>query len=179
LNVLTSATAYATATDLINAHDAGKIGDYAKDGAQLTPNQILTDTKVAAALLRASGEVEAYCVKGGRYTPTDLAALTGAGQAFLKGLVCDLALYHLAKRRGVPDAAKAVPGYAEAMKMLESLGLGEAIFGFQQVADAGNMDTMDLSQNSAGRLQRITDLAKRRFVRADDVLTSNPITGSP
>lgn len=175
---LTSSVAYASAADLLNAHDAEKIGDYARDdGTRLTPGAILTSTVVAAALLRSSGEVESACVAGERYTPSDLAALTGASQAHLKGIVCDLAFYHLAKRRK-PDA-KTVPGYMEAQEALKSLRLGETIFGFQETADAGTMSPVDLSQDSTGLLTRPTDIMRRRFGPRLDRLTSNPITGQP
>ena len=180
MTVVTSATSYASASDLMNHHDAGAIGDYAKDGAQLTPNQILTSTVVSASLLWASGLLESACVAGGRYTPTDLAALTGASAAYLKGIVCDLAFFKLACRRGRPDVSKTCPGYQDAMEALKALRMGETIFGFQEVMDASNMSTVDLSQNAQGLLTRTTDLARRRFgPRVDTALSSQPITGRP
>jgi len=173
---ISSATSYATAADLINFHDVEKIGDLATDNrVRLTPLQILTDTKVAATLLRASGEVEMSCYRGGRYTPTALAALTGASAAALKGLVCDLAYYHLAKRR-VPNPENS-PGYKDAREMLVALTNGDLVFGLQQVADAGVMNMVDTSTNRNGIYNRPTDIARRFFGRRMDDSTTNPLTG--
>lgn len=130
---------------------------------------------MAAALLRASGEVELSCFRGGRYTPTDLADLTGASEAALKGLVCDLAFYHLANRR-IPNASE-MAGYKEAQELLKALRDGEIIFGLQESADAGVMGSVDVSQSASGYLVRPTDIARRRFGQRLDNHSSNPITG--
>jgi len=174
---ISSSTAYASAADLLNAHDAGKVGDYATDsGARLSEGQILApDAKVTAALLRASGEVEMACYRGERYTPTMLAALTGASAAALKGLVCDLAFYHLAKRR-MPNP-ESVPGYKEAMEKLEALRDGELIFGLQEVADAAKMEAFDTSKDANEIYNRPSDMARRFFGRRMDDHSSNPLTG--
>lgn len=165
--VQTSATSYATATNLINSHNANDIGDWcSKTGIRVTPVDILTDTVVAAALLRASGEVEAYCQKGKRYKPVDLNALTGASQALLVGLVCDLAMYHLGKRF-VPDPEK-IAGAKEAKETLKAIGEGELIFGFVETANAGNMSTVDIQYDSSDRIQRPTEMASRLFGRRMD-----------
>jgi phage gp36-like protein len=165
---VSTGTAYATATDLIAYHDVRQIGDWCEDGgAILSPANIATDPNVATALLRASGEVEMACFAGGRYAPTDLQALTGASQAALKGLVCDLAFWHLGKRR-IPDPSK-IAGYKEAREMLDALREGKLIFGLQEVADAGVMDEIDIKLDSEGRLQRPSDIADRLFgQRMDD-----------
>lgn len=173
---ISSATSYATATQLMNAHDANKIGDYATDGGvRLNPGDILTNTVVAAALLRASGQVEMACTRGGRYSPTDLADLTGASEAALVGIVCDLAFYHLAKRR-IPKPEN-VPGYKEAMEVLQALSQGELIFGLQEAMDAGNMSRIDTSTDSSGALTRPTDVLRRRFGRRMQDFTNDPLRG--
>jgi phage gp36-like protein len=159
---VSSGTAYASANDLMAYHDARQIGDWCEDGgAILSPASIATDANVAAALLRASGEVEMACFAGGRYAPSDLQALTGASQAALKGLVCDLAFWHLGKRR-VPDPSK-IAGYKEAREMLDALREGKLIFGLQEAADAGVMEVVDIKRNSDGELQRPSDIAQRLF----------------
>lgn len=166
---VSSATSYASATDLINAHEVGKIGDWATDTkVRLTPTQILTDTIVAAALLRGSGEVEMACFRGGRYTPTDLASLTGASAAALKGLVADIAFYRLAKRRLNTAQAIEAASYKEAMETLKAINQGELIFGLQEAADAGVISTVDLQLNSRGLERRPTELAGRLFGRRMD-----------
>lgn len=174
---VSSSTSYASVTDLVNAHDVHKICDYATDtGVSLAPGALATDAKVAAALLRASGEVEMACFKGGRYTPTDLSSLTGASAAALKGIVVDLAFYHLCKRR-IPNPKEASPGYIEAMEMLSALSKGELIFGIQEAADAGVMGTVDTSTDENSIYNRPTEQASRFFGRRGDNFGSNPLTG--
>src|SRR5262245_50972481 len=177
--VVTSSSAYATAQDLINAHDAGQIGNWATDTkVALTPTQILSDPIVAAALLRASGEVEQACFVGERYTPTDLAALTGASAAALKGMVCDLAFYHIGKRR-VPEPEK-IAGYKEAKQMLQDLRDGKLIFGFQDAADAARVSSIDMRSASTGNERRPTGGASRLFgQRMDDFAGDGARTWTP
>lgn len=162
---VSSATAYASAADLLNAYGAAGIGDWATDGrARLTPAQILTDTIVAAALLRASGEVEHACLRGGKYTAADLAALAGASAAALKGLVCDIAAYRIAKRRLPVPNAEEVSSYKEARETLKALNEGAEIFSLQETIDAGTgPSTADLQYDSANRVNRPTEMARRLF----------------
>ena len=121
--VVTTATSYASSTDLGRLYDVNKICQYATDsGVPPTPADLSTNAIVTAVLLRASGEVEMACLRGEKYTPTTLSALTVAAQAALKGLVCDLAFYHLAKRR-VPNP-KEVTAYEDAMEILKALNDG-------------------------------------------------------
>lgn len=176
--VLTSATSYASASDLIKAHSADQIGQWCQDSKlTLTAGMIMADATVAAALLRASGMVEAYALRGGRYTPQDLAALTGAGQAMLIGLVVDLAYYLLARRRLKAKDAEDVAGYDVIKDTLTALGEGSAIFGFQEIVDAGVMSTVDTAKDSRNLKNRPTDIASRYFGRRMDDFTGNPLTG--
>jgi phage gp36-like protein len=175
--IVSSATSYADSDDLVDAHDVNKICHYASDaGVTLTPGDLPTNNIVSKALLRASGEVEMACYRGERYTPTDLAALTGASQAALKGLVCDLAFYHLAKRR-IPEPEK-VSGYKEAREMLDALNKGELVFGIQEAAEAGQISTVDVSKRSDGISNRPTEVFSRFFGSRSDNWTSNPLTGT-
>jgi phage gp36-like protein len=175
--VVSSSTSYADADDLVLAHDVNKICHYASDaGVSLTPGDLPTNSVVSAALLRASGEVEMACYRGEKYTPTDLESLTGASQAALKGLVCDLAFYHLAKRR-IPEPEK-VSGYKEARETLASLIKGDLVFGIQESARAGQMSTIDISARSDGISNRPTEVFSRFFGNRSDNWTRNPLTGS-
>lgn len=167
---ISSLTPYATGADLINSYDVRKIAELASDtGKPLTPGDIQNiadnpgDNKIiVAALLRGSGDVEAAVLRGGRYSSLDLQALTGASQGTLKGLVCDLAFYHLRKRR-YPDAED-FTGYKEAKEMLESLRDGQEIFSFQETADAGNMSSFSIRVDSHGRPNTLTARANRFFM---------------
>jgi hypothetical protein len=93
-------------------------------------------TVLATLLKQASGEVEAACLKGNRYRVADLQALTGNSLEMLRGLVAALALGLLVRRR--PDLRRGpFPQAEEARQELGRLAAGEAIFGLQEVADAG------------------------------------------
>src|SRR5262245_52150821 len=115
--------------------------------------------------MRASGEVEMSCVAGGRYTVADLAALTGASLRALKGLVADRAHYHLTKRRYPDRKIEDIPGAVDSKETLDRLRLGEIIFGLQEVADAGQMDAIDVSTGSDGVDRRLTTKFSRLFGR--------------
>lgn len=136
----TSASGYATYTDLIAYHDSRKIADLVLDtGARET--DLSSNTKITRALKRASGEVESACFRGRSYTPADLAALIangGAGAELLIGLVCDLAFWHLCKRRHkLAVKAEEIAGAKEALEMLDAIQAGERIFSFTESAEAG------------------------------------------
>ena len=160
---ISSATAYATPTDLMNAYSVSKIGAWAAGPGQpaLTQFQILTNPIVASALMRASGRLEAACARGGRYFPADLAALTGVSQAFMVELVSTLAAHILAKRY-LPEPDK-IGGYEDAAKILQDLNDGGIIFSFQETVDAGNPANIDLKFDAQGKEQRVTERYRRLF----------------
>ncbi len=165
---VSSATAYATPQDLIDNCEVAKIGDWATDrGKRLTPQEILTDPVIAKALRKASGRVEASCLRGGHYTAADLAVLNGVSKDYLSELVCDLAAYILAKRR-IPKPEE-IAGYKEAKEALLALNNGEQIFALQEVMDAGvTSDKIDLQYDSSNQLARPTEQAGRLFGRRMD-----------
>lgn len=78
--------------------------DTNSDATTLVGNDIIT-----YALLRAGEEVAAAATISGTYSTTDLETLATANNAFLLGLVADLALCYLYERRGsdVPETVKA------------------------------------------------------------------------
>jgi len=153
---------YASPDDLINSRNKGDLGNWASEtGDTLTPEQLLSDPITYFALLRGAGEIEMMAFAGKRYTPEDLQGLTGAAQAALIGLNCDLASYHLAKRI-IPEPEK-IAGYAPAQKMLEALRDGVLIFGLVEAAEAGLPGTVDVRYNSRGEVQRPTEKARRLF----------------
>lgn len=148
-----SETAYATGADLVLYHDVRRIGDLISD----------TDTRVVAAsvpdhplvaimLKRASGEVEMACQVGGKYSPEALAALDGVAAEALKGLVCDLAAWHLEKRRSRSVKLDDVPGAAEAYGVLRALEEGALVFPTDEAVDATGMEVVEnQAQTEAGR----------------------------
>lgn len=131
---LTSALGYCTIAEFLNFADLRTVGDLVSDTDEretsLTNNDVLL-----AAIQRASGMVESAAVIGNRYLPSDLAALTGSAQQLLIGLVADLVIGILYKRR--PNKGDPPGSYKEALDMLQQLREGERIFPTQESADAG------------------------------------------
>lgn len=160
---LSSASAYAGVADLTAYHDERHVRDMCGDADARETGDLSANAKVTKALLRASGEVEQAVLVGGRYTPEMLAALTGASLEALKGLVADLAYWHLSKRRYPQQKVSDCPGAEKAFEMLELLKAGERVFGLQEVHDATVLEPVDMSTDSTGNETRITDLANRYF----------------
>ena len=155
---------YATAADALAYFDARAIGDLVSDsGGRVPPAALVDDTTLAALLLAASGEVEAACIRGHRYDPADLAALTGSSAAFLKQLVCSLAVGRaLLTRRNVAGIPADTLKWAEGH--LIRLRDGEEIFGLVESQAAGVEDlvTRQPGDNTNGR-PRIVERADRYF----------------
>jgi hypothetical protein len=168
---LTTATAYASAADLMVYHDERRVGDLVPvDDTRASPAAIAGSGIVTAHLLAASGRVEAACIAGARYTPADLSALTGAAAAMLKELVCHLAFMSLlARRHDTALADKDVALMTWTQDALERLRKGEWVFGTNEQAAASKLDTIDLRERSDGQKDRLTDTARRFFgSRSDD-----------
>lgn len=147
---------------LLSRVDARIVGDCLADlGARVTAAECLTHANVQAALDYASGEIEAACLVAGKYTPTDLAALTGMSAAFLQGLCCDLAVWHLLVRRY--PTVQPTEAYKLAQEMLSRLRLGERIFGLQEQADAGLPNTTYTTQANIDTQRLNTTLSSRYF----------------
>jgi len=129
-------TSFATPTDLTSRYDWRIIAQLASDtGTADTQGAVLTDQNVLNCLADSSGTIVMFCLKGGRYSEADLLALTGNGQAFLQRLTCDIALYYIVLRRGLPVAE--YPQVIEALKVLEMIGKGDLIFPIPAVIAAG------------------------------------------
>lgn len=130
--------AYASATDLIARYDARLIGDLvADDNTQVAPADLSGNTKLAAALDDASGDIDAALLASRRYSADDLSGLTGTALAHLKRMTCDIAMSYLRQRRADwnPEQVKAFMEVAEAH--LERLRKGINVFGLDDQMDAG------------------------------------------
>lgn len=128
--------AYASSSDLIVYCDERVIADLCTDnGYRPTPSQLLTNANVTAALSAASGQVNTATLSAGRYSPTDLSALTGDDQAILTMMVSWLAFGILCSRRG--RDARSEPFYVQALEMLDQLKKGERIFNVPANVAAG------------------------------------------
>lgn len=135
--------AYASASDLIARFDTQIVGDLITDDDPTTelrdrPGQaeILASDVVAAMLDDASGRVEVAMNSGGRYTPAQLAALTGHGLAHLKRIVCAIAIALLFERRPERVNQEIAERYREQSdKYILSLQKGENLFGLADQTD--------------------------------------------
>ena len=142
---LTSTTPYATAADLAVYCDLDEVADMLRDKdaprpvtAALTNASTPLGGKLNRLLLAATGEIEGQVLVGKRFSPADLAALTGSAKENLIRLTCNLCFWRLCQRRKPLTAdPKKVPGAAQAEEMLVRLGKGELIFGTVESADAG------------------------------------------
>lgn len=174
---LSTATPYCSAALLLVHHDWQQVADMCRDGQGPRPAKAdLTDTNQSAGaivlskLMEASGELESACIAGKRYSPTDLAGLTGAGLTLLQALTAHLAFWRLQQRRQPVSAdPNKVPGALQALTMLELLRSGERIFPTVEAADAGLPDTVDTTINNPFRERRVVNQSRRFFgVRSDD-----------
>src|SRR5438270_3796199 len=125
---ISSLTSYATPDDFIKRVDIKIPGLLCRDDqTEATEEALLTDPVLQVCLEDASGAVEAECLIAGRYKPVDLQALTGVSLGLLKRIVCGIAVQYLRWRRGIMEQTT-YPMYTEAMKWLEALSSGNAIF---------------------------------------------------
>lgn len=169
---LTASSSYCSASRLFAFHDWRTAADAVVDSdttprptkASLVDSGSQYGAIIAATLLSASGEVEAACLVGKRYQPTDLQSLTGSGLAFLEKLVADLAFWHLCQRRQ-PIAANPdnVPGARSAVDMLERLRIGERIFAFDEAAAAGLPSVVEPAAANTWQGERQTVRQAQRF----------------
>lgn len=133
-------TSYATPAEMTSRYDVRQLGDLVRDdGERATPAELLTDANLQTALDDASGEIDAALMQAQRYTPTELASLTGNSRAYLVRLTCMLAFAYLWNRRQwgtVYDDARDEAN-DKARRQLERLRKGEHVFDLEPQKDAG------------------------------------------
>lgn len=159
-----SSTSYATATHFVTRYDVRTIGQLVNDdGTAADATAVLSNTVVVACLKDASGMIEAACLRGKRYQPTDLVAMTGVNANLLQRLVCALAMWMLMDRRSLRTLGEPTPMPDWITGHLNALADGTEIFGFTQVQDAGLMETVTRQDTDAQNPNRITERARRFF----------------
>lgn len=120
---------YASPEEFLSRYDARIFGDVVRDDdTQATPQELLVDPNLQAALDDASGDIEAACLFGERYTPDDLAGLTGNSLFHLKRICCDIAVAYLLRRRPSDNAEADDARMELAEKHLAKLRTGENVF---------------------------------------------------
>lgn len=166
---ISSATPYATAAQLLTRFDVRVVADLCSDDdaesplpAQLKDATTTAGAKLYAALQDASGDVEAACFVGERYTAADLVALTGNGAATLMRLVTTLALDYLYQRRCDPGYQASIE-VQKAQRFLGALADGERIFGLQEQAGAGLLSIETEAAATVAARDLVTLQANRFF----------------
>jgi hypothetical protein len=124
--------------DLIKRYDVRTLGDLVNDdGTQATPAELLSHDVVLTAIETAIGEMYASCLRGNRYTTTDLENLTGPSLAYAKHLVCKIAFWLIYERRPLYDIDQYEIAKQAARGALDQLKRGETIFDVAAVESAG------------------------------------------
>lgn len=133
-------TSLITLGEFLKRVDWRPVADLLSDtGQRFSFEQLAGNEALQAAFDAAMGEVESACLCGNRYSPADLAALTGVGRAMLYKLLTDLTLMFLYDRR--PTASMpSTDMFKRAMAKLEQLRHGERVFSLQETMDAGEVD---------------------------------------
>jgi phage gp36-like protein len=157
--------AYATGTDLVARYDVDLVGDLATDSREPIEQSAVPNLPlVATALLDASGMIDVHLATGGRYTPSDLEALSGNSVYHLKRITCDVAMGLLLQRRTDMKyqelAEKVVAG---SKQHLMALARGENIFGISSVQDAGTIECQTISAVNIDNRNVLTSRMDRYF----------------
>jgi phage gp36-like protein len=152
--------AYATPADLQVAFDWHEIGDLISDSnEQLSANDQLTNPNVLAALAKASGDIDVNLMVSGRYSSTDLSTLTDNSLAYLKAMVCRIAMCYIMERKPMfkPEVVKAYREWVDSY--LKKLASGVNVFNLPAQISAGTPEASGLTgvQYNCNELNLVTD----------------------
>lgn len=153
---------YATADDLLKRYDARLLGDLVSDsGTPVAPNDLPSNPVIDAVLRDACAAVDAAVFVGSRYTPEQMTTLSETAAAFVRRLVCDLALVYIKRRRGRFDSDKDAALLKEINDTLAALRDGQdlLLLAEQSAAPASTMELVRpelISVNAPHTIQRRT-----------------------
>jgi len=158
-------TALVATTDLTAYYDARVIADLASDSdIPVADEDFSTNTVITAAIEAASGKLESACLVGERYTEAKLLALTGNALAYMKRLVCTLAMAYLCARRQGKHREEYEAQLKEAQEDIDRLRNGEAIFGSDaDSVAAGNPEVDGPDVVDYQQYNRIPERVKRFY----------------
>lgn len=151
---------YATGDDLVDYFDAKTIGMMLLDnGTSVAASSVATHPSIDRFLRLASGSVNSALMASKRYSADDLTGLTGESEELLKQITCDIAMYHIARRRMdiQPERTESLRKIAEGH--LERLRKGELILEVDAVKEAGIIDHAVLTQ---AEMQQGVQLVRHR-----------------
>lgn len=161
---LTNTSTLLSVSEYLKLADQRTVARLVSDtGEAVTAGSLTSDANLAKALLAATGEIEAACLVGGRYSPTDLAGLTGAAQAYLHTLVADITTIRLYRRR--PDLEVPEKLAKEISEKLKALSIGVAVFGTQEAVDAGVINSPKMTEDKVRERAEVSLTAARLFGR--------------
>jgi hypothetical protein len=169
----TSATSYATPTQLLRLVDWRLVADWCsdRDGSRPTRASLKDPTSpagsvLAEVLLAASGDVESNCLRGGMYSVADLQALvSGAAGGDLRAMVAGCAVLRLAGRRSpVSGKLDDIPLAKWTQEKLAALRVGEQVFGLVGQIEAGAaMEATEFVSSDPADVNRTVNAASRFF----------------
>jgi hypothetical protein len=110
-----------------------------------------SNTIIAAALARASHEIQSFALRGGMYTEADLDLLQSSVNWLLIGTTCDLAIGILMARRGGSFAESIRDRMDKANSILSGLARGDRVFPLSETIAASKprVSIMTTQQRSA------------------------------
>ena len=154
-----TAPRYATASQLSDHIDTRLLAQLSSDDGTDGAINLTTNTALAAALERASSDVQSHVLRGQMYSSSDLDTLQTAEDTTLLGLVCDLTLFHLAVRRGGDISPAILERYRAAKDTLKALASGAQIFGLDTgAASAGTGQIKVINSNTRDNLNLVSDV---------------------
>lgn len=155
---------YATPDDMIKRKSTKTLGQLCSDsGTAISEVGLATDDNLQAALDSASGAIDAALMQGGRYTSSQLTALTGNSLAYLVHICCEIAMAYLYARKPTYQ----VEDYKAALDLhdlyLERLRKGENVFNIAVVIDAGTPSSAQPSVSSIQEKQFLRDRVRNYY----------------
>lgn len=160
---------YATGEDLIECFDVTLVGDLAQDCREEQDPCVVPKLPIVAKFLeQASGSIEVALMAGGRYRPEHLMQLTGVHLAFLKRMVCTVAMAMLFKRRASPaylDIAKQFQDEADGY--LKALRTGERLFDIEENKSASTIELQSIQAVEIENLNLLPSRMSNYFPRSN------------
>lgn len=158
-------SAYATGAQLVERYDIDLIGDLTQDNREdLDREAVATHPNVLAALLDATGEVDAALLSGGMYTPEQLAGLTGNTINHRIRITCAIAMALLVERRPEKVSMELAEMIRKSSRAhLELLRKGVNVFGIPAVIGSGALELATVSAVEIDNLNLLPGRMSRYF----------------
>jgi hypothetical protein len=139
-----SITPYMSISDFLARKDYRLVAQLAVDDPDnlyplsALPAALYTDINVQTAVAAACGQLESAVLRSNRYMVSDLQALQGVSQAYMKTILSNIAMYEMYGRRSGPNPSSTMMSdYESAIKALNDLAEGIRIFSFNETQQAG------------------------------------------